>query len=59
MAKKTLLRRVLKYAPLKSDFITKALTEDGTVKNQIASDMAEIPNIIDVDESTGEVIEGA
>jgi recombination protein RecT len=59
MAKKTLLRRVLKYAPLKSDFITRALTEDGTVKAQIAADMAEIPNIIDVDESTGEVIESA
>lgn len=59
MAKKTLLRRVLKYAPLKSDFITRALTEDGTVKAQIAADMAEIPNIIDVDESTGEVIENA
>ena len=60
MAKKTLLRRILKYAPLKSEFITRALEADGSIKNQIDKDMSTIPNmIIDVDESTGEVIEGA
>ena len=33
---------------------------DGSIKNQIDKDMSTIPNmIIDVDESTGEVIEGA
>ena len=60
MAKKTLLRRVLKLAPLKSEFITRALEADGSVKNQIDADMSTIPSlIIDVDETTGEVIEGA
>lgn len=60
MAKKTLLRRVLKFAPLKSEFITRALEADGSVKDQIDADMSTVPNlIIDVDETTGEVIEGA
>ena len=62
MAKKTVLKRVLKYAPLKSDFIRQAV-QDETVKNGISEDMYSVPDetIIDidpvVDESTGEVIE--
>lgn len=39
MAKKTVLKRVLKYAPLKSDFV-KAVTADETIKNEIDSDMS-------------------
>jgi len=38
MAKKTLLKRVLKYAPLKSDFVRGAAA-DGTVKTEISEDM--------------------
>ena len=64
MAKKTVLKRVLKYAPLKSDFVRQAV-QDETVKNGISEDMYSVPDetIIDVDaepvvdESTGEVID--
>lgn len=65
MAKKTVLKRVLKYAPLKSDFV-RAAVQDGVVKSGIAEDMYDVPgeNVIDaeytdlsVDESTGEVKE--
>ena len=38
MAKKTVLKRVLKYAPLKSEF-TKALIQDETIKHDIGEDM--------------------
>lgn len=63
MAKKTVLKRVLKYAPLKSDFIRQAV-QDETIKNRIGDDMYAVPDetIIEleaepvVDESTGEVM---
>lgn len=45
MAKKTVLKRVLKYAPLSSEFV-KAAVADGTVKDQIADDMSDIPSLI-------------
>ena len=41
MAKKTVLKQVLKYAPLKSDFV-KAVAADETVKTDIQSDMADL-----------------
>jgi recombination protein RecT len=64
MAKKTVLKRVLKYAPLKSDFV-RQVVQDDTVKHGISEDMYSVPDetIIDidaepvVDDSTGEVIE--
>ena len=62
MAKKTVLKRVLKYAPLKSDFV-RGITSDETVKSEITDDMYSVPNEVvyeadytDVDENTGEVI---
>lgn len=61
MAKKTVLKKVLKYAPLKSDFL-RAIAADGTVKESIDSDMMDItPKVIEVegeviDSVTGEVI---
>lgn len=58
MAKKTVLKRALKYAPLKSDFV-RGLAQDDSIKNKISEDMSEIPNILDVDQETGEVIENA
>jgi len=66
MAKKTVLKRVLKYAPLKSDFV-RAAVQDEVVKSSISDDMYDVPNenIIEaefaeiVDEETGEVIGGA
>ena len=67
MAKKTVLKRVLKYAPLKSDFV-RSVVQDETVKSELSDDMYEVPaeqvDYVDVeykepavDEQTGEVIE--
>lgn len=61
MAKKTVLKRCLKYAPLKSEFV-RGVTQDETVKTKIDEDMYSVPDetvyadFIEVDESTGEVI---
>lgn len=64
MAKKTVLKKCLKYAPLKSDFV-KAIVQDETIKNEVSDDMYEVPNVIsyegeytEVDTETGEVMEG-
>lgn len=57
MAKKTVLKRALKMAPLKSEFV-KAQILDETVKTEIAADMADVPDVLEVDQSTGEVIGG-
>lgn len=62
MAKKTVLKRALKYAPLKSDFV-RALSADGTIKTELAEDMFDVPpetievDGFTVDEGTGEVME--
>ena len=62
MAKKTVLKRCLKYAPLKSDFV-KAVVQDGSIKNEISEDMYEVPGEVidadytDVDTDTGEIVE--
>jgi recombination protein RecT len=62
MAKKTVLKRVLKYAPLRSDFV-RGVAQDESVKSSISADMYEVNNEIiyeaeytDVDEETGEVV---
>ena len=64
MAKKTVLKRVLKYAPLKTDFV-RGLSADETIKTQISEDMFSVPDetVIEaegyaVNEATGEVMEG-
>lgn len=41
MAKKTVIKKVLKYAPMKTDFL-RAITLDETIKTDIGIDMAEI-----------------
>lgn len=62
MAKKTVLKRVLKYAPLKSDFV-RGIAQDETIKTTISEDMYSQPDetvyaeFVEVDESTGEVID--
>lgn len=67
MAKKTVLKRVLKYAPLKSDFV-KAAVQDEIIKKELSDDMYSVPNetVFDaeyteiiVDEDTGEIVEGS
>ena len=67
MAKKTVLKRVLKYAPLKSDFV-RGMAQDETIKTEISEDMYSVPGVVieadeteetpyvPVDETTGEVI---
>ena len=58
MAMKTVIKRVLRYAPLKTDFL-RAVATDETIKDQFCVDMTEIHGneIIDVEE--GEVLEVA
>lgn len=62
MAKKTVLKRVLKYAPLKSDFV-RGVSQDGAIHTELSDDMFSTPaayidvDAVEVDESTGEVIE--
>ena len=58
MAMKTVIKRVLRYAPLKTDFL-RAVATDETIKDQFSVDMTEIHGneIIDVEE--GDVLEVA
>lgn len=52
MAKKTVLKRVLKYAPLKSEFVRK-LVQDETIKTSIDADMYMVePTYIEEDFAT-------
>lgn len=64
MAKKTVLKRVLKYAPLKSEFV-KAAVQDEVIKKGLSDDMYSVPNetvfdaeFAEVDEETGEIKDG-
>ena len=62
MAKKTVLKKCLKFAPLKSDFV-RAISNDDSIKSEISDDMSTIANesmFVDytvIDEETGEVVE--
>ena len=65
MAKKTVLKRVLKYAPLKSDFV-RAVAQDDAIKKSVSDDMYSVPNEtiieaeaeeIKVDTETGEIVD--
>lgn len=62
MAKKTVLKKCLKYAPLKSEF-SRAYGQDETIKSEISDDMYTIPDdtdysadMIDVDVEPGEAL---
>ncbi len=48
MAKKTVLKQALKYAPLKSDFVKEVAT-DGTVKTDIQPNMVDMENEIEME----------
>lgn len=50
MAKKTVIKQLLKYAPVKSDF-QKAITLDETVKTQLSIDMSEVQNEVLLEEN--------
>jgi recombination protein RecT len=43
MAKKTVLKRVLKYAPIKTEFV-RQIAEDGSIKIELSENMSEIEN---------------
>ena len=47
MAKKTVIKKCLKYAPLKSDFV-RAVSNDETIKSELDVDMSEIRNEQDI-----------
>lgn len=46
MAKKTVLKKVLKYAPMKTDFV-RGLAADETIKHEISEDMSIVPDDTD------------
>ena len=63
MAKKTVLKKVLKYAPLKSDFV-RGVVQDETIKTDLSEDMYEVNDttvydaeFTEVNTATGEVAE--
>lgn len=59
MALKTVTKKALKFAPMKSDF-ARGIAQDSTIKTEISANMADIPDMteyIDIDQETGEVIE--
>ena len=57
MAKKTVLKRVLKYAPLKSDFL-RGIAQDETIKTELSEDMFTVPGtVIETDEENRETSE--
>lgn len=64
MAKKTVLKRVLKYAPLKTEFV-RGISADESIKTQLDEDMVSLPDETyieaeaTVNQETGEVIEVA
>lgn len=67
MAKKTVLKKALKYAPMKTDFV-RGMTQDMTVKTEISDDMytvADTSDLVEVsdesvaDPATGEVVDNA
>lgn len=56
MAKKTVLKRVLKYAPVRSDF-ARAVAQDETIKTEIGADMYEVTDATEYMEVTDEPAE--
>lgn len=59
MAKKTVLKKVLKYAPIKTEFV-KQISEDNTIKTDLKPDMSEVEpsNIFEGTYTYEEVNEG-
>ena len=43
MAKKTVIKKLLRYAPLKAEF-THALTMDGGIKKELSENMYDVPD---------------
>ena len=65
MAKKTVLKRCLKYAPLSTEFVRQAAADE-TIKSGLSEDMFALPDEtvieaegVEVDQETGEVLGGS
>ena len=54
MAKKTVLKKALKYAPMKTDFVT-AVVSDGTIKHDISPEMWSVESV-QIDETQDDVV---
>ena len=54
MAKKTVIKRALKYAPISAEF-QRALSTDESIKTELSIDMSEVRNecVIDMEEPVG------
>lgn len=48
MAKKTVIKQALKYAPIKTDF-QRALSTDESIKKEISDDMFSVQNEVIID----------
>ena len=57
MAKKTVLKKVLKYAPIKTDF-ARGIAQDSTIKTDIKDEMSEVEDKMDWDSIDAEYSEG-
>lgn len=61
MAKKTVVKRLLKYAPLKSEFVKGVVTDETNQMLQVPADSSDEiiikTEVIEIDPETGEVIE--
>jgi recombination protein RecT len=55
MAKKTVVKQALKYAPIKVDF-QKAISLDESIKSELSVDMSEIKDDLVVDGQFTEVV---
>ena len=56
MAKKTVIKRVLKYAPLKAEFV-RAMAVDHAIQNEISIDMSEVQKEFPMIEENSQEIE--
>ncbi len=55
MAKKTVIKRVLKYAPLKAEFV-RAMNVDHAIQNEISMDMSEVQKELPIIEGSSQEI---
>lgn len=55
MCLKTVLKKCLRYAPLRSDFV-KAIVQDETIKTEISDDMTTIADVTDYQEINGDEV---
>lgn len=56
MAKKTVLKKCLKYAPLKTEFV-RAMNTDGTIKSTLAKDMVDVQDETDYIDTEAETVQ--